>query len=140
MADLHREAKVEPTFESAMFGLDWPRPQLYQRINMRCDEMLRRGLLQEVDALERKGFGESNNALNTVGYIEALSYRRGELVYEEFVRLFKQNTRRYAKRQLTWFRRDHRVRWIPVAPDSDLHAIAARIALLFRQSLHGKSR
>ena len=74
--------------------------------------MIAGGLLAEVEQLEAMGYDDSLNALNTVGYSEAFGYRRGETSYDEFVRLFKQNSRRYAKRQVTWFRRDPRVRWI----------------------------
>jgi tRNA dimethylallyltransferase len=131
MSTIHQETSSESPFIPALFGLDWPRPILYQRINARCDEMLLRGLLAEVDALREKGFDDRLNALNTVGYKEAFAHRRGEIDHEEFVRLLKQNSRRYAKRQLTWFRRDGRIRWIPMSEDRDSESVAAEIAELF---------
>jgi tRNA dimethylallyltransferase len=120
LSELHGEKNVAIHFRCAMYGLDWPRHLLYERINARCETMLRGGLLKEVEELERGGFSDSLNALNTVGYAEAFAYRRGEIGYDELVRLFKQNSRRYAKRQLTWFKRDTRICWIEVETPSGL--------------------
>lgn len=132
MSAIHRETRTESPFIPAMFGLDWPRPILYQRINARCDEMLQQGLLGEVDTLKENGFDDSLNALNTVGYKEAFAYRRGKIDHSEFVRLLKQNSRRYAKRQLTWFRRDERIRWIPMSAERNPESVSTEIARLFR--------
>ncbi len=131
LSQLHREAQREITFTPVLFGLAWDRKALYDRINRRCEEMLRAGLLAEVESLERRGYTVRLNALNTVGYAEAFQYRRGEISYEEMVRLFKQNTRRYAKRQLTWFRRDKRIRWISMDEDTEPARVAALIHDMF---------
>lgn len=131
ISQLHREAKREITFTPVLFGLAWERQTLYARIDQRCEEMLRAGLLKEAESLERRGYTSRLNALNTVGYAEAFAYRRGEISYEEMVRLFKQNTRRYAKRQLTWFRRDRRIRWIRMDEYADPAQVAAVIYDLF---------
>jgi tRNA dimethylallyltransferase len=114
LSTLHREKRVQIDFQPLLYGLEWRRETLYCRIETRCEQMLASGLLHEVEHLEEMGYDDSLNALNTVGYAEAFSYRRGEMSYEEFVRLFKQNTRRYAKRQLTWFRSDKRIEWIEI--------------------------
>ena len=108
----HRENRVSIDFQPVMFGLSWPRKELYERIEQRCDEMIANGFLGEIESLEKSGYDRSVNALNTVGYAEAFAYRSGEISYQEMIRLFKQNSRRYAKRQLTWFRRDSRIHWI----------------------------
>ncbi len=112
LSQLQRERKVEINFVPRLFGLQWERHVLYQRIEDRCQQMIERGFLSEVERLRLMGFDDSLNALNTVGYAEAFAYLRGAISYHEFVRLFKQNSRRYAKRQMTWFRRDHRIAWI----------------------------
>ena len=125
---LHRERKPEIPFVPLFFGLELDRAGLYQRINTRCERMMEGGLLDEVESLVAAGYTASLNALKTVGYAEAFAYRRGEISYEDMVRLFKQNSRRYAKRQLTWFRRDARIRWIPVAASDDAVRIAETIA------------
>ena len=128
-----REHKITIKFVPIMFGLEWNRKALYARINERCDEMISRGLLQEVEDLEKRGYDESLNALSTVGYAEAFAYRRGKIGYEEMVRLFKQNSRRYAKRQLTWFRYDNRIRSIKVDPSRKASEIAEEIARIFTE-------
>jgi tRNA dimethylallyltransferase len=112
ISEHHREHKFAIPFRPYFFGLDWDRKTLYARINVRCDEMISKGLLDEVEQLERMGYSHKLNALNTVGYREAFAYRRGEMGYTDMIRLFKQNSRRYAKRQLTWFRADARILWI----------------------------
>ena len=129
---LHKE-KPEISFRPVLFGLDVPRAVLYKSINERCESMLSRGLLREVEGLEKRGYTDALNALNTVGYKEAFAYRRGEISYEEMVRLFKQNSRHYAKRQVTWFRRDGRIRWVSMAGKTTLQA-AREIAEVFRES------
>lgn len=122
---------ITPVF----FGLAWDRATLYRRVEERCDQMITAGLLGEVEQLETLGYGSSLNALKTVGYAEAFSYRRGEISYREFVNLFKQNSRRYAKRQLTWFRRDPRIHWIRLGEEADLHGAGEKIAGLFHRSM-----
>jgi tRNA dimethylallyltransferase len=131
LSELHKEHPVDIRFTPRMFGLSWDRRALYERINGRCDEMIRAGLLEEVERLEQRGYTDTLNALNTVGYAEAFAYRRGETSHDEFVRLFKQNSRRYAKRQLTWFRRDGRIRWIEMSSDRGPEEIAGEIAAEF---------
>lgn len=132
LSELHREKRVTIDFHFAMYGLEWQRSLLYQRIDARCNMMLQNGLLKEVEELERKGYSDALNSLNTVGYAEAFAYRRGEIGYDELVRLFKQNSRRYAKRQLTWFRKDRRICWIGVKGPSGLKDAAAEILARFR--------
>ncbi|HLP05613.1 MAG TPA: tRNA (adenosine(37)-N6)-dimethylallyltransferase MiaA [Paludibacter sp.] len=95
-------------FEVIKIGLNRPRPELYERINLRVDEMMRDGLLQEA---ERYYPYRQLNTLNTVGYKELYEYMDGHLTLDEAVDLVKQDTRRYAKRQLTWFNRDREIHW-----------------------------
>lgn len=127
LSQLHVDSAPVIDFGAIQFGLEWDRKELYSRIEKRCERMLTKGLLKEVEDLERRGYTDKLNALNTVGYAEAFAYRRGEISYDEMVRLFKQNSRRYAKRQLTWFRRDERVRWVPVDGTASPEQIARRI-------------
>lgn len=89
-------------------GLDRDREELYRRIDLRMDQMVEAGLFDEADAL----FGKRHlNALQTVGYSEIFGFLEGKYDREEAIRLLKRNSRRYAKRQLTWFRRDSEIRW-----------------------------
>ncbi|MDP2042368.1 tRNA (adenosine(37)-N6)-dimethylallyltransferase MiaA, partial [Algoriphagus sp.] len=100
--------KVTRSFQIIKIGLDRDRDELYQRIDFRMDQMIASGLFDEADAL----FGKRHlNALQTVGYSEIFGFLEGKYDREEAIRLLKRNSRRYAKRQLTWFRRDGEIRW-----------------------------
>lgn len=101
-------SKKQRPFDIIRIGLNIERPQLYERINHRVDVMLANGLLEEVKALEPY---KDLNALKTVGYAELFDYLDGLISYETAVEKIKQNTRRFAKRQLTWFRRDDQIKW-----------------------------
>ncbi len=95
-------------FNVFKIGLDMDRGQLYERINLRVDEMINAGLLKEVKSLINH---KEKNALQTVGYKELFDYFEGKTNIDTAIELIKQNTRRYAKRQLTWFRKDHEINW-----------------------------
>lgn len=99
-------------FVPVYFGLSRDRDVLYRRIDERVDQMIAAGLVEEVEKLQKMGYGPELNALRTVGYQEVFDYLAGTLTYETMVNTIKQNTRRYAKRQLTWFRRDSRIQWL----------------------------
>lgn len=101
-------------FGIVKIGVDLPRTELYDRINRRVDQMLADGLEAEARALYPY---RELNALQTVGYREFFDYFDGRTSYDEAVELIKRNSRRYAKRQLTWFRRDPEIRWF--RPDDD---------------------
>lgn len=100
--------KKSRPFNIIKIGLNTDRPKLYERINMRVDAMLSAGLLQEVKNLLPY---RHLNALNTVGYSEIFNYLQGKTDLEQAIEDIKQNTRRFAKRQLTWFRKDPEIRW-----------------------------
>ena len=100
--------KKERPFHIVKIGLNRDREELYDRINRRVDEMMADGLLDEVRSLTDK---RHLNALNTVGYKELFDYLDGRWSLEEAVERIKGNTRRYARKQLTWFKRDPQVRW-----------------------------
>ncbi|GIV62370.1 MAG: tRNA dimethylallyltransferase [Rhodothermaceae bacterium] len=92
-------------FRYRLYVLQRDRSDLYDRINQRVDEMIDAGLIEEVRSLLIRGYDESINALNTIGYKEVFAYLRGEVTFAQMIYLIKRNTRRYAKRQITWFRR-----------------------------------
>lgn len=104
----HNSEPKQRNFEVIQIALDWDRDALYERINKRVDLMLAAGLLDEAKALHpQRGL----NALETVGYTELFDYFEGKTDLDTAVELIKRNTRRYAKRQLTWLRRDDSVAW-----------------------------
>jgi tRNA dimethylallyltransferase len=100
--------QVKRDFDILKLGLAVPRDKLISRINERTDKMMQDGLLEEVKSLLPF---RSSNALNTVGYKELFDYLDGKYSLEEAVEKIKINTRRYAKRQMTWFRRDQEIVW-----------------------------
>lgn len=113
---------VARPFQSVMVALDRPRPELYARIEARMEAMLVAGLLEEARSLFPY---RHTNALQTVGYQEVFPYLDGQYDYDEMVRLLKRNSRRYAKRQLTWFHNQGDYQWF--GPDDDA-AILAMLA------------
>ena len=102
-----QEKKARP-FQIVKIGLNRDREELYNRINQRVDMMMEEGLLEEAKSLYNK---RNNNALNTVGYKEMFDYLDGVWSLDEAVERMKGNTRRYARKQLTWFKRDENMRW-----------------------------
>lgn len=94
------------------YVLNMDREKLYERINKRVDIMMEKGLLEEVKALKEKGYTKDMQSMKGIGYKELLSYLEGEISLERAVEMIKQFSRNYAKRQLTWFRKDKRVTWI----------------------------
>lgn len=114
------QEKVRPNYTFAEFGLNWERDTLYNRIEKRVDEMIVDGLVEEVDSILKMGYSETLNSLNSVGYNEIIAHFKNEISLEEAISLIKRNTRRYAKRQLTWFRKDKRIRWFDIKNELDL--------------------
>ncbi len=104
--------KSPPAFDFRVIVLNRDRADLYGRINRRVNEMLERGLMTEVRSLVASGHEQSLSDLRTIGYREAIDHLNGRTAYSEMVRLIQRNTRRYAKRQLTWFRRYTNTTWL----------------------------
>jgi tRNA dimethylallyltransferase len=119
------EREMNLTF--MQFGLRWDRKKLYQNINDRVEKMMREGLLDEVKSILAKGFDKNLNSLNTVGYKEIISYLNDETDFNTAVELIKRNSRRFAKRQLTWFNPDKRIKWFDVVNYDDLNGISKKI-------------
>ncbi len=110
----HNEAQraKESPYEFRYFVLNDERSRLYERIDDRVDEMMADGLLQEVEALKKRGYTRDLVSMQGLGYKELLAYLEGEITLEEAVYQIKRNTRHFAKRQLTWFKREKDVIWI----------------------------
>lgn len=106
------DAKIEDTFKTQLFALDWPRDILYRRIDRRVDEMVKQGLINEVSQLMKNGNESHPTALQAIGYKEIARALRGECAMSDAIVRTKTATRNYAKRQLTWFKRDDRVNWL----------------------------
>ncbi|MGE5328984.1 MAG: tRNA (adenosine(37)-N6)-dimethylallyltransferase MiaA [Deltaproteobacteria bacterium] len=103
-----------PKYDFAMIGLNTEREVLYKRIDLRVDEMFKRGLVDEVKKLIEIGISSKNTSMQGLGYKEVVDYLEGRALLNEAVEIIKMNSRRYAKRQLTWFRRDKRIQWFDI--------------------------
>ena len=115
--------RIPPKYDAAMIALDFSdRAELYSRIDKRVDEMVSAGLFDEVSALLASGLDEKCTAMQAIGYKEAALFLRGELTKDEATELIKQESRRYAKRQLTWLRRNEKLFWIRWSSSPDFSA------------------
>jgi len=128
ITDFHAKQNRQRTnYNFLQFGLNWKREILYKRIESRVDEMIKNGLVEEVKSILAKGYSETLNSLNSVGYKEIIAYLKNEVSLETAISLIKRNTRRYAKRQLTWFRKDERIHWFDFENELDLVKIKNEI-------------
>lgn len=109
MMDFRKKNKKDLPFQVVKLGLELPREVLYARIDARVDEMIRSGLVEEAEKFYSR---KELNALQTVGYQELFGWMDGHYDRDEAIRLLKRNTRHYAKRQLTWFKRDEEISWM----------------------------
>ena len=123
----HQSFVKKSKFNFRQVGLLWDRKTLYQNIDLRVDEMIELGLINEVKNLLDSGYSKTLNALNTVGYKETIQYLEKEISLDRTIELIKRNTRRYAKRQMTWFNADKRIEWYQIHQPSDLIIIRDKI-------------
>ncbi|MBO4930488.1 MAG: tRNA (adenosine(37)-N6)-dimethylallyltransferase MiaA [Clostridia bacterium] len=131
-----RTKAIPPRYEAVMIGLNTePRQILYDRIDRRVGGMLEQGLLQEVQSLLEDGLLEGT-AAQAIGYKELLAYFRGEMTLEIAADLIRQKSRNYAKRQLTWFRRDERVKWIVYNAPEAAQAVLQEATNYLTQTLY----
>lgn len=107
-------SNVKSDYNLLMFGLTMNREKLYRRIEHRVDQMIDRGLVNEVRDLRAKGYDQSMTSMQGLGYKEIINFLEGEMTLQEAVETLKRSTRRFAKRQLTWFRRDQRIKWLDI--------------------------
>jgi tRNA dimethylallyltransferase len=129
----YQKMTAKPDHKTVMIGLQWERSALYKRIEDRVDKMLASGLVSEVRRLLRKGYDEKLYSLQGVGYKQIAGYLKGHYDLKEAERLLKRDTRRYAKRQLTWFRKDRRIHWIKVGKKFNVKQVADRGVQLLRK-------
>lgn len=124
----HTDEVYTQKFKFRQVGLFWNRELLYKNIENRVDEMIKLGLIEEVKSVLLAGYSKSLNALNTVGYKEIIQYLENEITLDRAIELIKRNTRRYAKRQMTWFNADKRIEWFQIDSENDLVNLADKIA------------
>ena len=116
--------KKSRSFEIIKIGLNTERKLLYEKINKRVDLMIQNGLLEEVKSLKKHS---KNNALQTVGYKELFSFLNNEISLDKAIENIKRNTRRFAKRQLTWFKKDQSIRWFKPDQEKEIIEFISRL-------------
>ncbi|MDW7652241.1 MAG: tRNA (adenosine(37)-N6)-dimethylallyltransferase MiaA [Bacillota bacterium] len=118
-----------PVYDAVLFGLTMPRDMLYARIEQRVDSMMAAGLVEEVDKLLHSGVSPQAKSMQSLGYKQIVKYLKGEVSREAAVELIKRDTRRFAKRQLTWFRREHDIQWFDILETGGIEAVAENISI-----------
>lgn len=101
-------------YELVIVGLDMDRKKLYEKIEKRIDQMVKSGLIDEVQGLIKEGYNKDLTSMQAIGYKEVAEHLHGKYTYDELINILKQNTRNFAKRQMTWFRRFKNVNWYDV--------------------------
>jgi tRNA dimethylallyltransferase len=122
-----QSSSKEKKYSFKQFGLNWERNILYYNIDGRVDKMILKGFVDEVKKILNSGYDKNLNSLNTVGYKEIIQFLDGNISLERAIELTKRNTRHYAKRQLTWFRKDKRIQWFDISDIDELNQIAKKI-------------
>lgn len=120
--------KKESPYELCIIGLTMDRALLYKRIEERIDAMMQEGLVEEVQSILAAGCPKQAISMQALGYKEIVSYLEGELTYEEAVTLLKRDTRRFAKRQLSWFRHMKDIHWVDVTEPANFSAHFSKIS------------
>lgn len=123
----HEEQSVQDDIQYFQFAIDLDRKILYDRIEKRVDAMIEQGLEEEVKKVLKMGYSPDLNSLNTVGYKEMINYICNDYNLDRCIELIKRNTRRYAKRQLTWFRADKEIKWFKHDSDNPLNEIISLV-------------
>ncbi len=121
------ERQKEAAYRAAFFCLTRNRKELYERINARVDEMLKKGLLEEVRALKSRGLRREMVSMQGLGYQEILRYLEGEITLEEAITLIKTGSRHFAKRQLTWMKRERDVIWLDRKEYPETEALVSKM-------------
>ncbi len=116
----HRHHFAKRLYRSLKIGLYLGRETLYKRIDQRVDIMISEGLVEEVKSLVKQGYSQNLKAMKAIGYHHVTGYLNGQYTLEEAIELLKRDTRRYAKRQMTWFRKDPEIHWTKPGQTAEL--------------------
>ena len=126
---LKHKTKSRPIVKALQIGISWPREELYERINKRIDNQIKEGLVEETKKLVRQKYSRNMPSMSSIGYKQIGGYLRGETSLEEAVEMIKRDSRHYAKRQITWFKRDKRIKWIASNDFSEAHKLIKKFLL-----------
>jgi tRNA dimethylallyltransferase len=131
ISELHESQEANFDFDPVMIGLTCERAELYKRIEARVDKMIQNGVIDETKSLIEKGYSPKLVSMESLGYREIMQYLKDEISFDRMISLFKQGSRNYAKRQLTWFRKDPRIRWLDVAQIRNPEELADQVITAF---------
>jgi tRNA dimethylallyltransferase len=131
LSEFWKNGIAEAPYEFHFIGLSMLRDELYKRIDCRVDRMFENGLLDECRKLLEMGYAPELNSLQTVGYKEVYAYLEGKLNEQQMVDEIKKHTRNYAKRQMTWFRKDPNPRWVEIQENESVETIAGLVSAEF---------
>jgi len=136
LSELHREhAFAEKPFSTLLIGLTRDRQELYQRIDARVDEQLAHGLVEETRRLLAQGYDCRLGSMKGLGYRQIAGYLAGDSSYEEAVRLLKRDTRHFAKRQFTWFRKEPEIVWVQIQKSESTETVVSRLLAMVQHFL-----
>lgn len=119
--------KYSEKYDCILIGLNMDRKILYDRINIRVDKMILEGLIEEVNTLINKGYDKNLVSMQGIGYKEIIDYIEAKTNLDEAVNILKRNTRRFAKRQFTWFLRDSNVKWFDISTPNEIDLVVENI-------------
>jgi len=134
LAEYWKNAPSRAPYEFHFVGLTMPRPQLHARIDRRVDVMLEHGLVDECREFLKMRYNPELNALQTVGYKEVFDFFDGKISEEQMIEQIKQHTRQYAKRQMTWFRKNPNPHWLEVAANDSSEDVAQKVMSEFEKA------
>ena len=134
LSKAHEEHRERATpFRALVLGLTMERAILYQRIDHRVDLELAKGLVDETRTLLAKGYSRDLVSMKSLGYRQMAGYLEGEYSFDEAVRRLKRDTRHFAKRQMTWFRKEPGLTWVEVQPDESVRSVSQRVVTLIER-------
>lgn len=132
-SDFHNDGGAKPPYRAIQIGLSMERQHLYDRINRRVDNMFACGLLDEARKIYHAGYDRRLPAMQSIGYRQLFDYFDGYCTLDEARENIKRETRRFAKRQMAWFRRDHRIHWLPADELSQAELTERATALILQE-------
>ncbi len=136
ISKLQKKRNPSP-FSFFLIGLNRIRDDLYQRINERVEALFKKGFVEEVQRILQMGYSPNLQPFTAIGYKEIISYLNGDLTLEKTKSLIQKETRNYARRQMTWFKKDKRIQWLNLKPDERPKETASRILALIRKERDG---
>jgi tRNA dimethylallyltransferase len=127
---IEQRQSFTPAYDYRLIGLTDDREVVYQRIDQRCEDMIKNGLIQEVESLRERGYNAGLQSMQAIGYSHVNLYLEGKLDYDEMIRLFKRDSRRYAKRQWTLFNSIENVLWINIDRYKDIDSYIETLGIV----------